>query len=90
MSQRRGPKSRLDVLLVERGLAESRTRAQALVMARLVEVDGVTIDKAGTTVGVDAQVVVRPSGPTYVSRGGENWRARSWPLHRMDWSSLMP
>ena len=71
MSQRRGPKSRLDVLLVERGLAESRTRAQALVMARLVEVDGVTIDKAGTTVGVDAQVVVRPSGPTYVSRGGE-------------------
>ncbi len=67
----RGPKSRLDVLLVERGLAPSRARAQALVMAGLVDVNGVRVDKAGTTVSVDAAVQVRSSGSAYVSRGGE-------------------
>jgi 23S rRNA (cytidine1920-2'-O)/16S rRNA (cytidine1409-2'-O)-methyltransferase len=67
----RGPKSRLDVLLVERGLAPSRARAQALVMAGLVDVNGVRVDKAGTTVSFDAAVQVRSSGSAYVSRGGE-------------------
>ncbi|PKN36250.1 MAG: TlyA family rRNA (cytidine-2'-O)-methyltransferase, partial [Deltaproteobacteria bacterium HGW-Deltaproteobacteria-20] len=67
----RGPKSRLDVLLVERGLAPSRARAQALVMAGLVDVNGMRVDKAGTTVPVDAAVQVRSSGSAYVSRGGE-------------------
>jgi 23S rRNA (cytidine1920-2'-O)/16S rRNA (cytidine1409-2'-O)-methyltransferase len=59
-------KKRLDVLLVERGLAESRTQAQALVMAGLVP----GYDKPGTQVEEDAALdVERP--PPYVSRGGE-------------------
>jgi 23S rRNA (cytidine1920-2'-O)/16S rRNA (cytidine1409-2'-O)-methyltransferase len=64
------PKSRLDLLLVERGLAPSRERAQAWILAGLVEVDGRRADKAGAAVADDAEV--RVSGPEhpYVSRGG--------------------
>jgi 23S rRNA (cytidine1920-2'-O)/16S rRNA (cytidine1409-2'-O)-methyltransferase len=59
-------KKRLDVLLVERGLAESRSQAQALVMAGLVP----GFDKPGTQVDEDAELAVdRP--PRFVSRGGE-------------------
>jgi 23S rRNA (cytidine1920-2'-O)/16S rRNA (cytidine1409-2'-O)-methyltransferase len=59
-------KKRLDVLLVERGLAESRAQAQALVLAGLVP----GFDKPGQQVGEDAELAVeRP--PPYVSRGGE-------------------
>jgi 23S rRNA (cytidine1920-2'-O)/16S rRNA (cytidine1409-2'-O)-methyltransferase len=59
-------KKRLDVLLVERGLAESRSQAQALVMAGLVP----GFDKPGTQVEEDAQLTLdRP--PRFVSRGGE-------------------
>jgi 23S rRNA (cytidine1920-2'-O)/16S rRNA (cytidine1409-2'-O)-methyltransferase len=61
---------RLDVLLAERGLAESRSRAQALVMAGRVTVDGVVVTKAGTAVGADAALAV--SEPArFVSRGGD-------------------
>jgi 23S rRNA (cytidine1920-2'-O)/16S rRNA (cytidine1409-2'-O)-methyltransferase len=59
-------KKRLDVLLVERGLAESRTQAQALVMAGLVP----GYDKPGQQVPEDAEVTVE-RGSAYVSRGGE-------------------
>jgi len=59
-------KKRLDVLLVERGLAESRTQAQALVMAGLVPGYG----KPGHQVAEDAELSVK-QGPAYVSRGGE-------------------
>jgi 23S rRNA (cytidine1920-2'-O)/16S rRNA (cytidine1409-2'-O)-methyltransferase len=59
-------KKRLDVLLVERGLAESRSQAQALVMAGLVQ----GFDKPGTQVDEDAELELeRP--PRFVSRGGE-------------------
>ena len=59
-------KKRLDVLLVERGLAESRSQAQALVMAGLVP----GYDKPGTQVEDDAELTLeRP--PRFVSRGGE-------------------
>ena len=58
-------KKRLDVLLVERGLAESRAQAQALVMAGLVP----GFDKPGTQVGDDAKLTVE-SPPPYVSRAG--------------------
>ena len=59
-------KKRLDVLLVERGLAESRAQAQALVLAGRVPGHA----KAGEQVAEDAELVVeRP--PRYVSRGGE-------------------
>ena len=59
-------KKRLDVLLVERGLAESRTRAQALVLAGLVPGH----DKPGEQVDEDAELELRRR-PPYVSRGGE-------------------
>ena len=59
------PKKRLDVVLVERGLAESRAQAQALVLAGLVP----GYDKPGTQVADDAQVTVE-SPPPYVSRAG--------------------
>ena len=60
------PKKRLDILLVERGLAESRAQAQALVMAGRVR----GYDKAGQQVAEDAELeLVAP--PPYVSRGGE-------------------
>ena len=63
-------KRRLDALLVERGLVESRSRAQALVMAGRVHVDGAPVTKAGTPTADDASVEVI-SPPRFVSRGGE-------------------
>ena len=63
-------KQRLDTLLVERGLAASRERARALILARQVLVAGQPGTKAGTLVASDADVsVVTPDHP-YVSRGG--------------------
>src|SRR5512139_4136912 len=63
-------KIRLDVLLVERGLAESRAKAQALIMAGQVRVaDQVTL-KPATAVPADSVLTV-DTGPRFVSRGGE-------------------
>ena len=59
-------KKRVDVLLVERGLAESRTQAQALVLAGLVP----GYDKPGTQVDADVELTVKGTQP-YVSRGGD-------------------
>ena len=61
-------RARLDVWLVERGLAESREKAQALVMAGRVRVDGRAAAKPGTAVPKDAEVEVLP-GPSHVGRG---------------------
>lgn len=63
------PKLRLDQLLVARGLAESRNRAQALLMAGVVRVNGSVQTRAGLTVDDDADVAVAAALP-YVSRGG--------------------
>lgn len=63
-------KVRLDVLLVERGLAESRAKAQALIMAGQVRVAGQTALKPATTVDASAPLTV-DTGPRFVSRGGE-------------------
>ena len=63
-------KERLDVLLTEKGLCESRSRAQALIMSGEVYVDGQKCDKAGTQVNCDALLEVRGSACPYVSRGG--------------------
>ena len=52
------PKTRLDVLLVARGLAESRTRAEALVLAGRVRVKGVERPKPGTPLPADAEIAV--------------------------------
>jgi 23S rRNA (cytidine1920-2'-O)/16S rRNA (cytidine1409-2'-O)-methyltransferase len=61
---------RLDVLLVERGLVETRSKAQAVIMAGEVQVNGVVVDKPGTPCTKDAQIVVNQP-PKFVSRGGE-------------------
>jgi 23S rRNA (cytidine1920-2'-O)/16S rRNA (cytidine1409-2'-O)-methyltransferase len=62
--------TRLDRLLADRGLAPSRERAQALVLAGRVIVDGKRIDKAGVRVADGAQVEVLPDPNPFVSRGG--------------------
>ena len=63
-------KKRLDVLLTERGLAPSREKAKALIMAGIVYVNNQKEDKAGTSFPEDAVVEVRGQGLRYVSRGG--------------------
>ncbi len=65
-----GKRIRLDQLLVERGLAESRSRAQALVLAGVVRVDGAVVDKAGRAVAADAELAVGTPEHPWVSRGG--------------------
>ncbi len=63
-------KQRLDVALVERGLCESRQRAQAAIMAGLVQVNGQTVTKAGTPVEEKTDLFVKGPAIPYVSRGG--------------------
>lgn len=63
-------KIRLDVALVDRGLAASRERARALIMAGQVTVDDRVIAKAGTAVAADARVEIAAPDHPYVGRGG--------------------
>jgi 23S rRNA (cytidine1920-2'-O)/16S rRNA (cytidine1409-2'-O)-methyltransferase len=62
-------RQRLDQLLVERGLVESREKAKALILAGQVRVDGQRSDKAGKEISLDANVELL-APPPYVSRGG--------------------
>jgi 23S rRNA (cytidine1920-2'-O)/16S rRNA (cytidine1409-2'-O)-methyltransferase len=63
-------KARIDQLLVERGLAESRARAQALILAGLVFSNGRRIDKAGQQLPSDAPIELKGRDHPWVSRGG--------------------
>ena len=63
-------KQRADQLLVDRGLAESRTRAQALILAGLAFVGDRKIDKAGQQIADDAEISVKGRDHPWVSRGG--------------------
>ena len=63
-------KTRLDVLLTEQGLQESRQKAQATIMSGLVFVNGQRVDKPGTAVPNDAKIEIRGNTLKYVSRGG--------------------
>ena len=63
-------KERLDVLLVSLGLAESRAKAQATIMAGEVYVNGQKADKSGMEVDITSNIEVRGSACPYVSRGG--------------------
>jgi 23S rRNA (cytidine1920-2'-O)/16S rRNA (cytidine1409-2'-O)-methyltransferase len=63
-------KSRLDKLVFERGLAASRERAQALILAGKVLVDGQKIEKSGTSVAFDSDIRLLGDDLKYVSRGG--------------------
>ena len=79
-------KKRLDVALTEQGLAESRQKAQALIMAGQVYVNGQKVDKAGAPVGEDAQIEVRGKTLAYVSRGGLKLEkaVNRWPIQLAD------
>jgi 23S rRNA (cytidine1920-2'-O)/16S rRNA (cytidine1409-2'-O)-methyltransferase len=68
------PKVRLDLLLLERGLVESRAKAQAIIMAGQVRVDGQVVDKPAANVPNGANVTL-DRGPRFVSRGGEKLEA---------------
>jgi 23S rRNA (cytidine1920-2'-O)/16S rRNA (cytidine1409-2'-O)-methyltransferase len=74
-SRRNAPRKdspRLDAFLVEKGLVESRARAQALIMAGAVRVDGEVVTKAGYRVVPDSEVTVEsPRESSFVSRAGE-------------------
>ena len=64
------PKERVDVLLVERGLCETREKAKRSIMAGLVYSNETRIDKAGEKIAIDAPLQVKGSDLKYVSRGG--------------------
>lgn len=64
------PKVRADQALVDRGLAETRSKAQALILAGLVHADSRRIDKAGDMIGEDQPLTVKGQDHPWVSRGG--------------------
>jgi len=63
-------KERLDIVLVNRGFFPSRERAKSAIMAGIVYVDGQRVDKAGTGIREDAEIIVKEDACPYVSRGG--------------------
>src|ERR1700733_7145739 len=63
-------KERIDLLLVAQGLAPSRERAQALVLAGQIRVNGAKVDKAGTQGAADARIEIAGEMQRYSSRGG--------------------
>ncbi len=71
-----GPtKKRLDILLVEKGLAQSRERAKTLIMAGKVLVNDLPFDKAGSLVDIHSNIILKGSDLLYVSRGGLKLKA---------------
>ncbi|MDD5287458.1 MAG: TlyA family RNA methyltransferase [Desulfuromonadaceae bacterium] len=81
-------KKRLDKLMVERALASSRERAQALIMAGQVVVGDHTVDKAGQQVPVDSDIRIKGELLPYVSRGGLKLR-RALDEFAVDVTSLV-
>jgi len=71
VSATKTPRVRVDVLLVSRGLAPTRAKAQALVMAGVVSSDGARVDKVGTLLEHDAALSVAGGTNRFVSRGGD-------------------
>lgn len=63
-------KERLDILLVDKGLFESREKCKSAIMSGVVWIDGVREDKPGTKFAVDCQIEIRENANPYVSRGG--------------------
>ena len=74
-------KERLDLLLVEQGLAPTRARAQALILAGQVVVDDQRVDKPGTRVSAEAQLRLKGEPMPYVSRGGLKLQAALRHFH---------
>mgnify|MGYP006270212885 CR=1 FL=1 len=77
-------RTRLDLLLVERGLVGSRALAQRLVMAGQVRVDGQLVLKPATPVSPTARLDLE-TGPRFVSRGGEKLEAAGDQARRRFW-----
>jgi 23S rRNA (cytidine1920-2'-O)/16S rRNA (cytidine1409-2'-O)-methyltransferase len=69
-SKPKSGKKRLDVLVVEKGLAESREKAQAMILAGEVRVNGARSEKAGTQVAADARIEISGASAKYASRAG--------------------
>ena len=67
---KKAPKKRLDVLVVEKGLAGSRESARTLIMTGDILVNDVPVDKPGVSIPEDARIVSRKPEMPYVSRGG--------------------
>src|ERR1700686_2908820 len=63
-------RKRLDLLLVEHGLAESQQKAQAMILAGEVRVNNIAVQKAGMPVSIDARIEVKGRQLKYASRGG--------------------
>ena len=63
-------KKRLDILIFEKGLTESREKAKSLIMSGIVFVNGEKIDKAGTVVDENSNIEIKGNTLNYVSRGG--------------------
>jgi 23S rRNA (cytidine1920-2'-O)/16S rRNA (cytidine1409-2'-O)-methyltransferase len=82
------PKTRLDQLLVTRGLAQSRERAKALLLAGHVDVNGVRVTKAGTMIDDAAAVTVRQPDHPWVGRGGIKL-AHALDAFRLDVTNLV-
>ncbi len=66
----KSPRTRLDQALVERGLAESQQKAQAMILAGEVRVNNIAVQKAGTPIATDARIEVKSRQLKYASRGG--------------------
>jgi 23S rRNA (cytidine1920-2'-O)/16S rRNA (cytidine1409-2'-O)-methyltransferase len=83
-------KKRIDRLLVERGLAETREKAQALLMAGLVLVDGRPATKAGMAVDDALPIQLKESGSPYVGRGGLKLEgaAKAFGLQAAGWTCV--
>jgi len=62
-------KQRLDQILFNRNLAESKSKAQAMIMAGQVFVEGIRIDKSGFNINLDSAIEIKKLGPEWVSRG---------------------
>lgn len=69
-SKPKSGKKRLDVLVVERGLAESREKAQAMILAGEVRVNGARSEKAGAQIAADARIEISGASAKYASRAG--------------------
>jgi 23S rRNA (cytidine1920-2'-O)/16S rRNA (cytidine1409-2'-O)-methyltransferase len=70
VSLKKPGKERIDLLIVERALAPSRERAQALLLAGQVRVNGAKVDKAGTRITTDSRIEIAGETLRYASRGG--------------------
>jgi 23S rRNA (cytidine1920-2'-O)/16S rRNA (cytidine1409-2'-O)-methyltransferase len=83
-------KKRLDLLVVEKGLAPSRQRARALIMAGKILVDTLRVDKSGAQVSVDAHIALKGEDIAYVSRGGLKLESalRALNIDVQDWICL--